>query len=123
MTVVARVNSKCAISLSRVTAGGEEMTLVEASWLMKESRAFTPSALRKPMLGVRPLAVLRDRPLTPPPVKVFVMVLAVFLGWGGCGFSLGVGVGRGVPGMAGVVWGGGHPVPAWMFLGLGVAPA
>ena len=59
MIGVARVTSILAVSLSSVTVRGVEIVFASASLLMKESTALTPSALRKPVAGVKPLSVLK----------------------------------------------------------------
>src|SRR5262245_17364851 len=77
MIGLARVTSILAVSLSSVTVRGAEMVLASASLLMNESTAFTPSALRNPIAGDNPLAVLQPRP--PPPITEFNKVAVVEL--------------------------------------------
>src|SRR6185312_6195115 len=57
MIGVARVTERTAGSLSRVTVRGAEMTRASAFWLMNENTAFTPSASRNAVAGLKPLAV------------------------------------------------------------------
>src|SRR3954466_4729147 len=65
MIGVARVTSILASSLSSVTVRGAEIVFASASLLMKERTAFTPSALRNPTAGDKPLAVLKPTPPLP----------------------------------------------------------
>src|ERR1035437_7186626 len=55
------------VSLSRVTVRGQEITFVSAYVLRNDRTAFTPSAFRKKVLGLRPRAVSAENP--PPPSK------------------------------------------------------
>src|SRR5437870_5720943 len=75
----ARVTSILAVSLSRVTVRGAEIVLASASLLIKESTAFRPSALRNPIAGDNPLAVLKPSPPEPPPIIEFKMVAVLEL--------------------------------------------
>src|ERR1035437_2781562 len=68
-----------AVSLSRVTVRGEEMTFVSAYVLRNDKTAFTPSAFRKKVLGLRPRAVSMESPPAPPPNTEFRRLLAVEL--------------------------------------------
>src|ERR1035441_5217534 len=61
------------VSLSRVTVRGEEMTFVSAYMLRNDRTAFTPSAFRKKVLGLRPRAVSAENP--PPPSRELRMVV------------------------------------------------
>src|SRR5205807_6978952 len=49
------------------------------SLLIKESTAFRPSALRNPIAGDKPLAVLKPSPPEPPPIIEFKMVAVLEL--------------------------------------------
>src|ERR1035441_2455760 len=53
------------VSLSRVTVRGEEIIFVSAYVLRKDKTAFTPSAFRKKVLGLRPRAVSIESPPLP----------------------------------------------------------
>src|ERR1035441_9979812 len=53
------------VSLSRVTVRGEEIIFVSAYVLRKDKTAFTPSAFRKKVLGLRPRAVSAENPPLP----------------------------------------------------------
>src|ERR1035441_5857653 len=64
------------VSLSRVTVRGEEMTFVSAYVLRNDKPAFTPSALRKKVLGLRPRAVSAENP-PPPSTEVRTVVASL----------------------------------------------
>src|SRR5690348_6037936 len=57
MIGVARVTERVAGSLSNVTVRGAEITRASEFKLMKENTAFTPSASRNAVAGLKPLAV------------------------------------------------------------------
>src|SRR5262245_55067936 len=71
----ARVTSILAVSLSRVTARGVEITLASAYLFRNESTAFTPSAFKKKVAGVPPTPVAA--PIPPAPIREFKTVLTV----------------------------------------------
>src|SRR6185437_8815426 len=60
MMGVARVTERVAGSLSNVTVRGAEMTRASEFWLMNENTAFTPSASRNAVAGLKPLAVSKS---------------------------------------------------------------
>src|SRR5436309_15113093 len=97
MMGVARVTSIFAVSLSSVTVRGAEIVLASASLLRKESTALTPSALRKPVAGVKPVSVLNPKP--PPPIKEVSVVVTLDSGVEPVGRPLGVVVVGAVPGV------------------------
>src|SRR5215470_5659753 len=71
----ARVTSILAVSLSKVTVLGVEITFASAYLFKNESTAFTPSAFKKKVPGVKPWPVAAPRP--PAPMIEFKTVLTL----------------------------------------------
>src|ERR1035441_5571221 len=105
-----RVTEMVAVSLSSVTTRGVETTCASEDEFRNERTALTPSAVRKPVLGIKPTEVLAATPPLPmllineltvlDPVVVPARLVVAPLGVVVAGVVVGPVVVGGVPGRA-----------------------